>query len=396
MKQAYIVKAYRTAVGKAPKGVFRFKRTDELAAETIQFMMKELPQLDKTRIDDVIVGNAMPEGSQGLNMARLISLMGLDSVAIPGVTVNRFCSSGIETIGIATAKIQSGMADCIIAGGAESMSSVPMTGFKPELNYDVVNAGHEDYYWGMGNTAEAVANQFKVSREDQDEFAFKSHMKALKAQAENRFQDQIVPITVYQTYLDEHGKKALKSYTVTKDEGPRKGTSKEALAKLRAVFAVGGSVTAGNSSQMSDGAAFVMVMSEGMVKELNLEPIARLVNYAAAGVEPRIMGIGPVKAIPKALKQAGLKQGDLSLIELNEAFASQSLAVIRELDLNPGIINVNGGAIALGHPLGCTGAKLSVQLFDEMRKRNMQGKYGAVTMCVGTGQGACGIFEFLN
>ena len=396
MKQAYIVKAYRTAVGKAPKGVFRFKRTDELAAETIQYMMKELPQLDKTRIDDVIVGNAMPEGSQGLNMARLISLMGLDSVDIPGVTVNRFCSSGIETIGIATAKIQSGMADCIIAGGAESMSSVPMTGFKPELNYDVVNSGHEDYYWGMGNTAEAVANQFNVSREDQDEFAFNSHMKALKAQAESRFQDQIVPITVNQTYLDENRKKASKSYTVTKDEGPRKGTSKEALAKLRAVFAVGGSVTAGNSSQMSDGAAFVMVMSEDMVKELNLEPIARLVNYAAAGVEPRIMGIGPVKAIPKALKQAGLKQKDLSLIELNEAFASQSLAVIRELDLNPDIINVNGGAIALGHPLGCTGAKLSVQLFDEMRKQNMQGKYGAVTMCVGTGQGACGIFEFLN
>jgi len=396
MKQAYIVKAYRTAVGKAPKGVFRFKRTDELAAETIQYMMKELPQLDKTRIDDVIVGNAMPEGSQGLNMARLISLMGLDSVDIPGVTVNRFCSSGIETIGIATAKIQSGMADCIIAGGAESMSSVPMTGFKPELNYDVVNSGHEDYYWGMGNTAEAVANQFKVSREDQDEFAFNSHMKALKAQAESRFQDQIVPITVNQTYLDENRKKISKSYTVTKDEGPRKGTSKEALAKLRAVFALGGSVTAGNSSQMSDGAAFVMVMSEDMVKELNLEPIARLVNYAAAGVEPRIMGIGPVKAIPKALKQAGLKQENLSLIELNEAFASQSLAVIRELDLNPDIINVNGGAIALGHPLGCTGAKLSVQLFDEMRKQNMQGKYGAVTMCVGTGQGACGIFEFLN
>ena len=396
MKQAYIVKAYRTAVGKAPKGVFRFKRTDELAAETIQYMMKELPQLDKTRIDDVIVGNAMPEGSQGLNMARLISLMGLDSVDIPGVTVNRFCSSGIETIGIATAKIQSGMADCIIAGGAESMSSVPMTGFKPELNYDVVNSGHEDYYWGMGNTAEAVANQFNVSREDQDDFAFNSHMKALKAQAENRFQDQIVPITVNQTYLDENRKKISKSYTVTKDEGPRKGTSKEALAKLRAVFALGGSVTAGNSSQMSDGAAFVMVMSEDMVKELNLEPIARLVNYAAAGVEPRIMGIGPVKAIPKALKQAGLKQENLSLIELNEAFASQSLAVIRELDLNPDIINVNGGAIALGHPLGCTGAKLSVQLFDEMRKQNMQGKYGAVTMCVGTGQGACGIFEFLN
>ena len=396
MKQAYIVKAYRTAVGKAPKGVFRFKRTDELAAETIQYMMNEIPQLDSSRIDDVIVGNAMPEGSQGLNMARLISLMGLKTVDVPGVTVNRFCSSGIETIGIATAKIQSGMADCIIAGGAESMSSVPMTGFKPELNYDIVNEGHEDYYWGMGNTAEAVANQFNISREDQDKFAYQSHMKALRALSENRFQDQIVPISVNQTYLDENGKKATKSYTVTKDEGPRKGTSIEALAKLRAVFAAGGSVTAGNSSQMSDGAAFVIVMSEEMVKELKLEPIARLVNYAAAGVEPRIMGIGPVKAIPKALKQANLKQNDLALIELNEAFASQSLAVIRELDLNHEIINVNGGAIALGHPLGCTGTKLSVQLFDEMRKQNMQGKYGAVTMCVGTGQGACGIFEFLK
>jgi len=396
MKQAYIVKAYRTAVGKSPRGVFRFKRTDELAAETIQYMMKELPNLDRTRIDDVIVGNAMPEGSQGLNMARLISLMGLDTVDVPGVTVNRFCSSGLETIAMATAKIQAGMADCIIAGGAESMSAVPMTGYKPELNYDLATSGHEDYYWGMGNTAEAVANQFKVSREDQDEFAFNSHMKALKAQVENRFQDQIVPISVNQIYVDENGKKATRSYTVTKDEGPRKGTSKEALAKLRAVFAAGGSVTAGNSSQMSDGAAFVMVMSEAMVKELNLEPIARLINYAAAGVEPRIMGIGPVKAIPKALKQAGLKQDDISLIELNEAFASQSLAVMRELSLNQDIVNVNGGAIALGHPLGCTGAKLSVQLFDEMRKQNMQGKYGMVTMCVGTGQGAAGIFEFLN
>jgi acetyl-CoA acyltransferase len=396
MKQAYIVKAYRTAVGKAPKGLFRFKRTDELAAETIQYMMKTLPQLDSFRIDDVIVGNAMPEGSQGLNMARFISLIGLNSVDVPGVTVNRFCSSGIETIGIATAKIQVGMADCIIAGGAESMSSVPMSGFKPELNYDIVKSGHEDYYWGMGNTAEAVANQFKVSRDDQDEFAYNSHMKALKAQAENRFQDQIVPIEVEQIYVDENGKKATKKYTVTKDEGPRAGTNMEALSKLRPVFAANGSVTAGNSSQMSDGAAFVLVMSEVMVKELKLEPIARLVNYAVAGVEPRIMGIGPVKAIPKALKQGGLKQSDLELIELNEAFASQSLAVIRELKLNPDLVNVNGGAIALGHPLGCTGTKLSVQLFDEMRKRNMQGKYGAVTMCVGTGQGACGIFEFLN
>ena len=396
MKQAYIVKAYRTAVCKAPKGGFRFKRTDELAAETIKYMMNELPKLDPKRIDDIIVGNAMPEGSQGLNMARLISLMGLNIVDVPGVTVNRFCSSGIETIGMATAKIQAGMSECIIAGGAESMSSVPMTGYKPELNYDLIKAGHKDYYWGMGNTAEAVAKQFKVSREDQDEFAYNSHMKSLRAQAENRFQDQIVPIKVVQNYIDVNGKKATKSFTISKDEGPRAGTNIEALAKLRPVFAAGGSVTAGNSSQMSDGAAFVMVMSETMVKELNLKPIARLVNYAAAGVEPRIMGIGPVKAIPKALNQAGLKQGDLSIIELNEAFASQSLAVIRELDLNPDIINPNGGAISLGHPLGCTGAKLSVQLFDEMRRQEMQGKFGAVTMCVGTGQGACGIFEFLN
>ncbi|WP_242135330.1 acetyl-CoA C-acyltransferase [Aestuariivivens marinum] len=396
MKQAYIVKAYRTAVGKAPKGVFRFKRADELGAETIQYMMKELPNLDVSRIDDVIVGNAMPEGSQGLNMARFISLIGLNTIDVPGVTINRFCSSGIETIGIATAKIKAGMADCIIAGGSESMSSVPMTGFKPELNYNTIKAGHEDYYWGMGNTAEAVAKQFNISREDQDMFAYHSHQKALKAQAENRFQNQIVPIEVEQTYIDVNGKKATKTYIVTKDEGPRTDTSLEALAKLRPVFAQGGSVTAGNSSQMSDGAAFVMVMSENLVKELNLEPIARLVSYAAVGVEPRIMGIGPVKAIPKALKMSGLKQENLDLIELNEAFASQSLAVIRELNLNPDLINVNGGAIALGHPLGCTGAKLVVQLFDEMRKRNMKGNYGAVTMCVGTGQGACGIFEFIN
>lgn len=396
MKTAYIVKAYRTAVGKAPKGLFRFKRADELAAETIEYMMKELPDFDKKRIDDVIVGNAMPEGSQGLNMARLISLMGLKIEDVPGVTVNRFCSSGLETIGMAVAKIQSGMADCIIAGGSESMSSVPMTGFKPELNYNTVAAGHEEYYWGMGNTAEAVANEFKISREDQDEFALNSHLKALKAQSENRFQHQIVPIDVEQTFIDGNGKKATKKYTVQKDEGPRKGSNIEGLQRLRPVFAQGGSVTAGNSSQMSDGAAFVMVMSEEMVKELNLEPIARMVSYAAAGVPPRIMGIGPVAAIPKALNQAGLQQRDVELIELNEAFASQSLAVIRELGLNQEIINVNGGAIALGHPLGCTGAKLSVQLFDEMRQRKMAGKYGMVTMCVGTGQGAAGIFEFLN
>ena len=396
MEQAYIVKAYRTAVGKAPKGFFRFKRADELGAETIQYMMKELPDLEVSRIDDVIVGNAMPEGAQGLNMARFISLIGLNSVDVPGVTVNRFCSSGLETIGMAVAKIQAGMADCVIAGGAESMSAVPMTGFKPELNYDTINAGHEDYYWGMGNTAEAVAKEYGVSRADQDEFAFNSHMKALKAQAENRFQDQIVPIQVEQTFVDENGKRATKKYTVNKDEGPRKGTNLEALSKLRAVFAQSGSVTAGNASQMSDGAAFVLVVSESLLKELKLDPIARMASYAVAGVEPRIMGIGPVKAIPKALLKAGLKQSDLELIELNEAFASQSLAVINELGLNPELINVNGGAIALGHPLGCTGAKLSVQLFDEMRKRKMSSKFGAVTMCVGTGQGACGIFEFLN
>ena len=396
MKTAYIVKGYRTAVGKSKRGGLRFKRADELAAETIQHLMGQLPEFDVKRIDDVIVGNAMPEGSQGLNMARIISLIGLETVDVPGVTVNRFCSSGLETIGMAVAKIQSGMADCIIAGGTESMTSVPMTGFKPELNYDIVSSGHEDYYWGMGNTAEAVAQEYKVSREDQDEFAYNSHMKALKALDENRFQDQIVPIEVEETFIDGNGKKAKRTFTVNKDEGPRRGTSVEALAKLRPVFAANGSVTAGNSSQTSDGAAFVMVMSEAMVKELNLEPIARMVSYAAAGVPPRIMGIGPVAAIPKALKQAGLQQNDVELIELNEAFASQSLAVMRELNLNQDIVNVNGGAIALGHPLGCTGAKLSVQLFDEMRKRNMTGKHGMVTMCVGTGQGAAGIFEFLN
>ncbi len=395
MKQrtAYIVKAYRTAVGKAPRGVFRFKRPDELAAETIKYIMNELPQLDKKRIDDVIVGNAMPEAEQGLNMGRLISLMGLEIVDIPGMTVNRYCASGLETISIAAAKIQTGMADCIIAGGAESMSYIPMGGYKPVPDYKLAKEGHEDYYWNMGLTAEAVAKKYNVSREDQDEFAYTSQMRALKAQDENRFQDQIVPIEIEETFVNDAGKKETRKYTVTKDEGPRKGTNIEALSKLRPVFAEGGSVTAGNSSQMSDGAAFAMVMSEEMVKELNLEPIARLVSFAAVGVEPSIMGIGPVYAIPKALKQAGLNQDQIELIELNEAFASQSLAVIRELGLDKERVNVNGGAIALGHPLGCTGAKLSVQLFDEMRKRNLQGKYGMVTMCVGTGQGAAGVYE---
>ncbi|MDP2088930.1 MAG: acetyl-CoA C-acyltransferase [Flavobacteriaceae bacterium] len=394
MKTAYIVKGYRTAVGKAPKGLFRFKRPDELAAETIDYLLKEFPQLDKTRIDDVIVGNAMPEAEQGLNMGRLISLMGLKVEDVPGVTVNRYCASGVETISIAVAKIQSGMADCIIAGGVESMSYIPMGGYRPVPNYELAKQGHEDYYWGMGLTAEAVANQFNISREDQDEFAYNSHQKAIKAIENNLFSSGIAPISVEQIFLDENGKKKTKNYKVTVDEGPRKDTSIAALAKLRPVFANGGSVTAGNSSQMSDGAAFVLVMSEEMVKELNLEPIARMASYAAVGVEPRIMGIGPVKAIPKALKQAGLSLNNIDLFELNEAFASQSLAVMRELDLNQDIVNVNGGAIALGHPLGCTGAKLSVQLFNEMERR--KNKYGIVTMCVGTGQGAAAVYELLK
>ncbi|MCF6213224.1 MAG: acetyl-CoA C-acyltransferase [Flavobacteriaceae bacterium] len=394
MKTAYIIQGYRTAVGKAPKGVFRFKRSDDLAAETIKYLLEKVPQLDKSRIDDVMVGCAMPEGAQGLNMGRLVSLMGLDIIDVPGVTVNRFCSSGIETIAMASAKIACGMADCIIAGGAESMSAVPMGGNKPELNYGVAKSGHEDYYWGMGTTAEAVANKYNVSREDQDAFSYQSHMRALKAIANGTFKDDIVPITVNETYLDASGKRQEKSYVVDTDEGPRKGTSKEALAKLRPVFAQGGSVTAGNSSQMSDGASFVLVMSEAMVKELKLEPIARLVSYVPVGVEPSLMGIGPMYAVPKALKRAGLQIKDIDLFELNEAFASQSLAVIRGLELDQEKVNVNGGAIAMGHPLGCTGAKLSVQIFNELRRRKQ--KYGVVTMCVGTGQGAAGVYELLN
>ena len=395
MQRAYIVKAYRTAVGKAPKGVFRFKRPDELAGETIDYLLNQVPQLDRTRIDDVIVGNAMPEAEQGLNVARLVSLMGIKNEDVPGVTVNRYCASGLETIAMASAKIQTGAADCIIAGGTESMSFIPMGGYKPVPDYQLAKEGKADYYWNMGLTAEEVAKEFNVSREDQDIFAYESHQKALKALEENRFKDQIIPITVEEIYLDKNEKRASRSYVVDTDEGPRADTSKEKLAKLRPVFADGGSVTAGNASQMSDGAAFVLIMSESMVKELGLEPIARLAGYAATGVPPRIMGIGPVKAVPKALKIAGINQKQLELIELNEAFASQSLAVIRELDFDPNRVNVNGGAIALGHPLGCTGAKLSVQLFDEMRKRNLKNKYGIVTMCVGTGQGAAGIFEFI-
>ena len=392
MKTAYIVRAYRTAVGKAPRGLFRFKRPDELAAETVAHLMSSIPELDKKRIDDVIVGNAMPEAEQGLNMARLISLMGLETDTVPGVTVNRYCASGLETIAMATAKIQSGMAECIIAGGSESMSYIPFGGYKPVPDYELVKNGKEDYYWGMGLTAEAVAKEYNISREDQDAFSYGSHQKALAALESGAFKEQIVPIKIEETYLEGNTKKT-RNYVVDTDEGPRADTAIDKLAKLRPVFSAGGSVTAGNASQTSDGAAMVLVMSEDMVKELGVTPIARMVSYAAAGVPPRIMGIGPVAAIPKALKQAGMKQEDIELIELNEAFASQSLAVIRTLGLNPDIINVNGGAIALGHPLGCTGAKLSVQLFDEMKKRD--NKYGMVTMCVGTGQGAAGIFERL-
>jgi acetyl-CoA acyltransferase len=390
--EAYIVTGYRTAVGKAPKGSLRFTRPDDMAATVIQHLMKDVPNLDPARIDDLIVGCAMPEAEQGLNVARLISLMGLDTDKVPGVTVNRYCASGSEAIAIAAAKIKAGMAECIIAGGAESMSYIPMGGYKPIPDTDLAKK-HPDYYWGMGLTAEAVANEFKVSREEQDQFAYNSHQKAMKAIKEGKFDSQIVPIDVAYNFLDEKEKIQTKEYAFKQDEGPRADTSVEALAKLRPVFAANGSVTAGNSSQTSDGAAFIMVMSERMVKELNLTPVARLLSYSTVGVPPRIMGIGPMFAIPKALEQAGLKQSDIDLFELNEAFASQSVAILRELDINPEIVNVNGGAIALGHPLGCTGTKLTVQLLDEMKRRNS--KYGVVTMCVGTGQGAASVFELL-
>ena len=389
---AYIVTGYRTAVGKAKKGGFRFYRPDDLAADVVKHIMEQVPELDKDRIDDVIVGNATPEAEQGLNVGRMISLMGLDTNKVPGMTVNRYCSSGLETIAIATAKINAGMADCIIAGGVESMSVMAMGGWRIVPN-PKVGKENPTWYWGMGLTAEAVGKQFKVSREEQDQFAVKSHEKALKAIKEGRFKDDIVPIEVEHIYLDEKEKRQVKKYTVDTDEGPRAGTSMEALSKLRPVFAEGGDVTAGNASQTSDGAAFTLVMSEKMVKELGLEPVARLASYNVVGVEPRIMGIGPVDAIPGALKMAGKKLSEINLFELNEAFASQSVAVIREAGLNPDIVNVNGGAIALGHPLGCTGAKLTVQIMNELKKRNE--KYGVVTMCVGTGQGAAGVIESL-
>lgn len=392
MKEVFIVAGYRSAVGKAPRGKFRFYRPDDLGADVIKHLVSSVPNLDKERIDDVICGNATPEAEQGLNIGRMISLMGLDTVKVPGMTVNRYCSSGLETIAIADAKIKAGYGNCIIAGGVECMSPIPFGGWRIVPNPDVAKK-NPDYYWGMGLTAEAVAYEYNVTRDVQDEFAYNSHMKALKALEEGRFKDDIVPITIKEKYVDEAGKIKSREYLVDKDEGPRADTNIQALGKLRPVFKANGTVTAGNSSQTSDGAAFVMLMTGEMVKELNVEPIARLVSYAVAGVEPRIMGIGPIEAIPKALKLAGLKQDDIDLIELNEAFASQSFAVIRELGLDPSKVNVNGGAIALGHPLGCTGAKLSVQIFNELKKRNQ--KYGLVTMCVGTGQGAAGIFERL-
>ena len=368
-------------------------RPDDLGAKVIKHLVDSIPNLDKETIDDVIVGNATPEAEQGLNIGRMISLMGLNTDQVPGMTVNRYCSSGLETIAIAAAKINAGMADCIIAGGVETMSPIPFGGWRIVPNADVAK-NNPDWYWGMGLTAEAVANQYGVTRDLQDEFALKSQLKALDAIENGRFKDDIVPIEVEEIFISKDGKKESKSYIVDTDEGPRKGTNLEGLQRLRPVFAQGGGVTAGNSSQTSDGAAFVMVMSEKRVKELGLEPIARLVSYAAVGVEPRIMGIGPVKAIPAVLKKAGMSINDIQQIELNEAFASQSVAVLNELNLNPDIVNVNGGAIALGHPLGCTGAKLSVQLFNEMRRRDQ--KYGMVTMCVGAGQGAAGIFELLK
>lgn len=390
---AYIVAGYRTAVGKASRGGFRFTRPDNLGADVIKHILEKIPQLDPVRVDDVIVGNAVPEAEQGMQMGRYVALLALPQ-SVSGITINRYCGSGVEAIAMASAKINAGMAECIIAGGTESMSLVPTMGWKTALNYEIAQ-NHPDYYLSMGLTAEQVSKDFNISRERQDEFSFQSHQKALRAQKQGWFDSGIVPIKVQETYFDPiSGKKKIKETVVDKDEGPRADTTLEALNKLRPVFAAGGSVTAGNSSQTSDGAAFVLVMSEKLVNELGLKPIARMVSYATAGVDPRIMGIGPVAAIPKALKQAGLNLADIEQIELNEAFAAQALAVIQELGINPEIVNPNGGAIALGHALGSTGARLSVQLFNEMERRNQ--KYGMVTACVGGGQGVAGIFERLH
>ncbi|GIV37090.1 MAG: acetyl-CoA acetyltransferase [Cyclobacteriaceae bacterium] len=389
---AYIVAGYRTGVGKAKKGGFRFARPDDFAAEVIKHLVKSVPGLENNMVDDLIVGNAVPEAEQGMQMGRMISLLAL-GIEVPGMIVNRYCGSGLEAIAIATQRIRAGMADVIIAGGTESMSLVPVMGIKTALNYKIATET-PTYYTSMGLTAEEVAKQFGISREEQDEFSYQSHMKAAAAWKEGKFKDEVVPVTVKEVYVDESGKKKTREFVVDTDEGIRPDTTPEALAKLKPVFALNGTVTAGNSSQTSDGAAFVCVMSERMVKQLNVKPIARMVSYAVAGVEPRIMGIGPVAAIPKALKLAGKKQDDMDLIELNEAFAAQSLAVVKQLGIDRSRLNVNGGAIAVGHPLGSSGARLSVQLINELRRRNK--KYGMVTACVGGGQGVAGIYEILT
>lgn len=392
MQEAYIIAGYRTAVGKAKRGGFRFYRPDDLAIEVIKGLMASVPQLEAGRVDDVIVGNAVPEAEQGLQFGRIISARAL-GFDVPGVTVNRYCASGLETIAIATAKIRMGMADCIIAGGTESMSLVPTSGWKTVPSYNIAK-DDPDYYIGMGLTAEAVAKDYKVSREEQDEFSYNSHQKAINAIKNGYFKPGILPITVEETYVDERGKRQKRNYVVDTDEGPRADTSIEVLSKLKPVFAAGGVVTAGNSSQTSDGAAFVIVMGEKMMNELGLKPIGRLVACASAGVPPRVMGIGPVAAIPKVLKQSGMSLSDIDLIELNEAFASQSIAVIREAGMDPSKVNINGGAIALGHPLGCTGCKLTVQVLHDLKRLNK--KYGMVTACVGGGQGIAGIIELIN
>lgn len=391
MQEAYIVAGYRTAVGKAKKGGFRFYRPDDLAIDVIQGLLAAVPQLDPKRVDDVLVGNAVPEAEQGLQVGRIIAARAV-GIGTPGATVNRYCASGLETIAIATAKIRSGQAECVIAGGTESMSLVPTAGWKTVPAYSIASE-EPDYYLSMGLTAEAVASEYNVSREDQDEYSYHSHRKAIAAISAGHFKEGILPVTVEEIFVKE-GKRNSRTYTVDTDEGPRADTSMEALAKLKPVFAVNGTVTAGNSSQTSDGAAFVIVMGEKMIKELGLRPLARLVNCASAGVHPRIMGMGPVAAVPKVLKQAGMSISDISLVELNEAFASQTLAVIRELELDPAIVNINGGAIALGHPLGCTGCKLTIQVMHDLKRLNK--KYGLVTACVGGGQGIAGIIENIS
>jgi acetyl-CoA acyltransferase len=388
---AFVVAAKRTANTRAKKGGLRFTRPDDFATDLIKALVQSVPGLENKMVDDLIVGNAVQEAEQGMQMGRMIALtaLGIDNA---GMVINRYCGSGVEAIHIASVKIQAGMADCIIAGGAESMSLVPVMGWKTALNYTIAKE-HPTYYTSMGLTAEEIAKQYKISREDQDKFAFESHQKALKAQAEGKFKEEIHPIQTEEVFVDESGKRKTRQATVDTDEGPRADTSMEALSKLKPVFALGGSVTAGNSSPTNDGAAFAVVMSERLVKQLNLKPIARMVSYSVAGVDPRIMGIGPVAAVPKALKVAGLKLQDIDLIELNEAFAAQSLAVVRDLQIDPTKLNVNGGAIAMGHPLGSSGARLSLAVLNELKRRKQ--KYGLVTACVGGGQGVAGIYEML-